>query len=767
MAGSAAWKPNQQCQWLAAAQARLNPTVRACPVGASAPASPATISNPVLSRASIAAFRKRPSDAGTLPFPVPASNPVLTRAPPSPATASHPVHARALVNARESLPVDTGSSELVRPASEAPASNPVLARAPPSPATALNPVHARALVHACETRPADMGSSAPVRPPSEAPASNHVLVRAPPTPATASNPARARALVNARESLFFDTGSSQPVGPPFEAPASTPALARALPSPASTSNPVRARALVNARKSLPVDTGSSGLVRSSELIRLSSSTATGSNPVLPRAHSSNFWRGSSAKGTSEPVVSTPSPACASNQGLPKACLTALPKRPSTTGSSEPVSILGCGIGGIEELRQVVDDSTVAWALLRFQVGGGTFLRTKLIAIHCNGAVTPVMQRGLLNARSKEVLSHLGEVHASLEVTSGSELTIEYLCERLLRLFAADNMDLSLQALLQDYSRMVREAEEAARRRAVEAAEMAEVSRRRASEARRGAAAEAATAEAAAAEATAKLAQKAETPTPVLQDISVEDALRDVSADRGIFNWLLLDPSRSLGLHKAGDGGLDEMKTYLAENRVLFGALRLSFGHGLTKHVLVHWVGQHVSIVRRGVWNARSGEASTLIGKWCSLTLRKEAHQLKDLDLDDIVMELRRFTVLGLAAGDVASRISVEEYRIALAEETREREALLEQQKRQAMLEQGQEALSSKWGLELVEDAEDKDLHYHDQVAETNEQTQLPELKTAVASVRDADGAWNWVLCGWPPLPPAVRLPPSPCRAVRS
>jgi len=448
--------------------------------------------------------------------------------------------------------------------------------------------------------------------------------------------------------------------------------------------------------------------------------------------------------------------------FPKAGVTSLRKRPSSTGSSEPVSILGCGIGGIEELRQVVDDNTVAWALLRFQVGGGTFIRTKLIAIHCNGSNTPVMQRGLLNARSKEVLSHLGEVHASLEVTSGSELTIEYLCERLLRLFAADNMDLSLHALLQDYSRMVREAEEAARRRSAEAAEMAEFSRRRASEARQAAAAEAA-----AAEAAAKLAQKAETATAVIQDVSVEDAFRGVSADKGAFNWLLLDPSRSLGLHKAGDGGLDEMKTYLAEDRVLFGALRLSFGHGLTKQVLVHWAGPRVSIVRRGVWNARSGEASALIGKWCSVTLRKEAHQLKDLDLDDIVMELRRFTVLGLAAGDVASRISVEEYRIALAEEAREREALVEQQKKQAMLGQGQEAPASKWGLELVEDVEEKDLHCHDQVSERKEQTQLPELKTAVASVRDADGAWNWVLCGWPPLPPAIRLPPSPCRAVRS
>eukprot|EP00425_Heterocapsa_triquetra_P045239 CAMPEP_0195086184 /NCGR_PEP_ID=MMETSP0448-20130528/26389_1 /TAXON_ID=66468 /ORGANISM="Heterocapsa triquestra, Strain CCMP 448" /LENGTH=163 /DNA_ID=CAMNT_0040119629 /DNA_START=33 /DNA_END=521 /DNA_ORIENTATION=- len=129
---------------------------------------------------------------------------------------------------------------------------------------------------------------------------------------------------------------------------------------------------------------------------------------------------------------------------------------------EPVSVLGAGAGGLEELREHVDDKMVSFALLRFQVGGGTFVRTKLVAIHCNGGAAPVMLRGWLNARRDEVFSVSGEVHANIEVQHAEELTIEYLCERLLPLFAADSGDYSLQALRHEYAKSV--AQEASRRR---------------------------------------------------------------------------------------------------------------------------------------------------------------------------------------------------------------------------------------------------------------------------------------------------------------
>ncbi|CAE8593948.1 unnamed protein product [Polarella glacialis] len=383
------------------------------------------------------------------------------------------------------------------------------------------------------------------------------------------------------------------------------------------------------------------------------------------------------------VPPSPSPSLGSTPTMQRASLTSraswsaeshalsAPRKRSIVAASQPVCVLGVGAGGIEELSRSVDDRTVAWALLRFQVGGGTFVRTKLVAVHCNGGCTPVMQRGLLNARHKEVVGLFGDVHASIEVTSGKELTVEYLCERLLRLFAADDMDYSLEALRQDYSRRVAQTEEAAARKRCALEEAANAG------AAAAASAEAASAEAAAQAQACELLQQqkekddrekqTEQEKELLQkileeaepEVTVEEALRCVSTDQGTFNWLLLEPTK-LALHKAGKGGLDEMKEHLSDHQVLFGLLRLSFGSGsrsatgggravpgISKHVFVHWVGPRVSVVKRGVWNTGAGKASALIGKSCSVTFRREAHTPSDIRLEDIVSELRYSTALHL------------------------------------------------------------------------------------------------------------------------
>merc|ERR1719188_1150037 len=70
-----------------------------------------------------------------------------------------------------------------------------------------------------------------------------------------------------------------------------------------------------------------------------------------------------------------------------------------------------------------------------------------------------MMRGWLNARSQEVLSQFGDVNATIEVEHASELTIEYLCERLLHLFSADFMDFSLEALRAEYGKTVAQMQE--------------------------------------------------------------------------------------------------------------------------------------------------------------------------------------------------------------------------------------------------------------------------------------------------------------------
>lgn len=462
---------------------------------------------------------------------------------------------------------------------------------------------------------------------------------------------------------------------------------------------------------------------------------------------------------------------------------------------EPVRVLGMGSGGVEELQQKLEDRMVSWALLRFQVGGGAFVRTKMVAVHFNGANAPVMLRGWLNARGPEVVSLLGEVHATVEITSRKDLTLEFLCERLLRIFATDNMDYSLQALRNDYSQMVKRTEEAALRKLESEAAAAVV-------------------QAIPAVSPPKIEVVAEpdvqmpeeqvkqdfecSSSDALTALRAPEAISCVSADNGALNWLLLEPDR-LEVHKTGRGGLEEMKEHFVEDLVLFGLLRLTFGSGtsatgrsgpcITKHVFVHWVGPRVSIVRRGKWNACSGKAAALIGKSCAVTFRKQAHSLKDILLEDVISELRRFAVVdGVAAtGGVASnRISVEEYRNALVEEARQRQAaeVMERKKRrQSVLEQKMEAIERRReslaksvevpvpALEEPREEVQKSWSAGQAplVLEVEEAEEVKptfiDIRSALRSVHDPSGSVNWVLCGWPEASmPLLRAPPSPCRA---
>jgi hypothetical protein len=391
-----------------------------------------------------------------------------------------------------------------------------------------------------------------------------------------------------------------------------------------------------------------------------------------------------------------------------------------SGAAEPVCVLGVGAGGIVELAQRVNDRMVSWALLRFQVGGGTFLRTKHVAIHCNGDDTPVMLRGWLNARSSEVLSLIGEVHAHIDIKHAKDLTVENVCRRLLPLFAADNMVLSLAKLNEEYGKVLEQMQKEACERQIPL--------------------------------SPPVVQEARTPS-IPNDVT--DALKAVGAERGPCNWVLFEP-RSSQLHNAGLGGLEELKSHLLEDRVLFGALRLTFGcsnrdgmrgpPGITKHIFVHWVGSRVGIVQRGLLNARLASAATFVGKYCAVAFRREAHCLGDLKLEDIIAELRRLTVVdGVAAtgGIAASRISAAEYLAALREEAEEVSQSLSRS----------HSLSQTQPESEAEPERPKPDH-------TTVDLKALDVKSAIGKVRSLDGEWNWVLCGWE-RPEPRKLPPSP------
>jgi hypothetical protein len=194
------------------------------------------------------------------------------------------------------------------------------------------------------------------------------------------------------------------------------------------------------------------------------------------------------------------------------------------------------------------------------------------------------------------------------------------------------------------------------------------------------------------------------PTNKHTEMNLDTVLDAIGTEQGILNWALLDPVK-LNLHASGTDGLEEMTKHLAEDRVLFGVLRLSFASGsdqhprsrlekrlerhhstpyfaeadspsrgtkaprITRHIFVHWVGPRVSAVRRGQWNARCPQAMSQVAAHCAVIQRRTAHGLNDLRLEDIVEDLRRLSALGAADDTLGlSRISVDGYHAGLRQE---------------------------------------------------------------------------------------------------
>jgi len=360
-------------------------------------------------------------------------------------------------------------------------------------------------------------------------------------------------------------------------------------------------------------------------------------------------------------------------------------------STAPVSVLAVGAGGVEELCEKLDDGSICWALLRFEVGTGSFARVKFVSVHFNGEDAPAVRRGRLNARTKEALELFGQVHASFEVKRVEEMTIDALCARLLPMMITDA---DIQRNKTSASTIKEQYEE-------------QIAKRRAQRKKSSVKPQVGS--------TAK-----ERPG---YKISAQEALKAVAERKGCFNWTLLEPV-CLELHNAGYGGLGEMKEWLEEDKVLFGAIRFGFGQEavgcgmgfaptIVKHIFVHWVGPKISVVQRGKWNGKLGAADALVRSVCSPALRKEAHCLEDLDLNDLVNELRRLTIVSGDTGDTSEGdISVEDYLAALELERQEQ--------------------AGKVAIEMMA---------------ANDEPPLPDVRGAVEGVRRPDAEWNWVLLG--------------------
>lgn len=318
-----------------------------------------------------------------------------------------------------------------------------------------------------------------------------------------------------------------------------------------------------------------------------------------------------------------------------------------------LKVLGAGSNGIGELQDLLDDEAVQWAVIRFDIGSGSFCRRKFLFLHLNGERCPVVRRGQANAHTADAqqLLRAGNqegFHASLMVTQKEEVTEEQLLSRVGHFFVKDDLEYSKEMATLDIKRQVDKSvwEVASPSRAV------------------------------------GLDARGRPSIPGHQSFipfaSGRDALQAIAANRGPWNWVLVKPNPdTMELVTGGPGSVDEMRECLLLHRevVLFGLLRLVFGAGRlkrTKHVLVHAVGDLVPIVTRGRMAAERSKMEFGVRGFAHCPVTFEVSNAQEFTIEAVIERVRRSATIDDAVldGDSASRCtySVEAFRDAQRDE---------------------------------------------------------------------------------------------------
>lgn len=307
-------------------------------------------------------------------------------------------------------------------------------------------------------------------------------------------------------------------------------------------------------------------------------------------------------------------------------------------SLEGVAVRAYGNGGLEEFKSNLDDSEVSYGVVKMTFGSGSFARPKNIFVHFNGANCGAVKRGRANAKLPRAEGELKPTHASIKVETVEEVTEEYFRQELSSKFMDDSHLASMTTFTigakVEYHKAAIEAE----------------------------------------------TKKAEGPVRrTATEMGGNDAVRCAEMVRDIkgpFNWILVKPNpKTLTLHNAGGGSVEEMRNWLPDDEVLYGLVRMGFGTGRFRRTywwLVHWTPDNVSAVKRGKANSCKGSMQERLSP-VSLTIT--ASHLDDITLPVVIANLKRTVVVeGRAQADGGGggdAFSLESFEQALREEQAE------------------------------------------------------------------------------------------------
>jgi flagellar biosynthesis GTPase FlhF len=314
------------------------------------------------------------------------------------------------------------------------------------------------------------------------------------------------------------------------------------------------------------------------------------------------------------------------------------------GKKSFLRVVGAGSGGITEMQSKLLNDAVYYGLLRFDVGSGSFVRTKRIFVHFSGDDCPMKKRNAANTSKGKVKGLLGQCAAEMVLNHTDECTIEQVGARFSTLFASDHGDFDVGALKADYEAMISSMFGASVKDKLK-----------------------------------KLSKSRKTAAELIEDegrkIPGKKALQAVRDPLGPFNWIILEPhATKIKMINAGSLSVDEMDKWLKPDYCAAVLLRMGFGSGpfrRTKWIACWWSPDGLSPMKRGKAMGLKKRMMSLLEPY-SITI--EATDKTELTLETIIGKVKAAVAVdhhhktGVDGDDEADVFSLESFLRALDEE---------------------------------------------------------------------------------------------------
>jgi len=316
-------------------------------------------------------------------------------------------------------------------------------------------------------------------------------------------------------------------------------------------------------------------------------------------------------------------------------------------SQAEFTVVGRGMAGLEDMKEILDDRKVWYGLFKVQIGSGNFMRTKQIFINFLGEKCTAMKRGRAVRLRPFAEKALGYSNASVTFHSQEDCTYEGFWTQVGNIFATDHLNVKKKGWSWEKAKLEYEKKMARKKKEIEVAKLNAPIR------------------------------------PKKKVNRVAEILSILREDMGWVNWVLFKPRQKklvlFSPNSYGDGSIYRMRLLLqkeAQDKVLYGLIRMAFGiqpYRRTHYVMFHWVGEKTKVMQRGKWNSMVDQMG---GMLCPFNITVQITRLEDMTVEDIILRVKKNVVVdGLEdEGKDIEEVLLQQFKDALAEEEKRNEA---------------------------------------------------------------------------------------------